>query len=254
MHITDLLMKHSTPMFAPADGGDGGAPAPAAPTPPPAAAAPAADGATPPAPAAAAPSTALGAKPDDAAPADGEPKLDADGKPIEAEPAKTAEDAAAEAAPEEFKISAPEGLEAFQGEFDTFTTEAVAWMDANKEATPADALKWAAERQANLVNTNALDANAAFNRQVETWEGEAKADPVIGGDAYDANVATAMIAIKEYGSPELTEILDQSGLGSHPAMIAFALKAAGPLSDGPVIKPTGASGKQTFAEAMYPKK
>jgi len=54
MHITDLLMKHSTPMFAPADGGDGGAPAPAAPTPPPAAAAPAADGATPPAPAAAA--------------------------------------------------------------------------------------------------------------------------------------------------------------------------------------------------------
>lgn len=158
-----------------------------------------------------------------------------------------------DAAPAVLKLTAPEGMENFQGEFDAYSSEASEWMQANPNATAADALKWAADRQAEAVTKQTQDMSEAFAQQIETWEGEAKADKEIGGDAFDANLATAKKAIDAFGSDDLKSILNESGLGSHPAVIKFAVKAGQALSDAPVIKTTQGDAKKSMAETLYGK-
>lgn len=156
--------------------------------------------------------------------------------------------------PAEFKLTAPEGMESFQGEFDTYSSEASEWMQANPNATAADALKWAAERQAEAVTKQTQDMSEAFTRQIETWEGEAKADKDIGGDAFDANLAVAKKAIDVFGSDGLKAVLNESGLGSHPEVIKFAVNAGKPLADAPVIKTGDGAAKKSLADSLYGKK
>lgn len=156
--------------------------------------------------------------------------------------------------PGEFKLTAPEGMEDFQGEFDTYSSEASEWMQANPKATAADALKWAAERQSEAVAKQTQDMSEAFTKQIETWEGEAKADKEIGGDAFDANLATAKKAIDTFGSDGLKAVLNESGLGSHPEIIKFAFKAGQALADSPVIKTNDGAAKKSLADTLYGKK
>jgi hypothetical protein len=59
----------------------------------------------------------------------------------------------------------------------------------------------------------------------EQWVEEARADPELN-DAmgFEENIATARAVITRFGSAELRELLNTSGLGDHPAMIRFALR------------------------------
>lgn len=51
------------------------------------------------------------------------------------------------------------------------------------------------------------------------WAEQSRADTEFGGDKLNENMAVAKRALQQYGSPELTELLNQSGLGNHPAFI-----------------------------------
>ena len=154
-------------------------------------------------------------------------------------------------APEEFKLEPPEGFEQFSSEFEQFSGEAQEWLKANPKASPQEALKWAAERQASAVADAEKDAGQRFQQQVETWENEAKADPEIGGDDFDANVATASKAIEAFGSDALKDVLNQSGLGSHPEVIRFAVKAGKALEDAPVLTTNQGGAKRSLTDALY---
>lgn len=261
MHITDFLMKYRKPFFAPegegGSGGSGGGDASGS------ADAGAASGAE----------TALGgAGAGDAGSADGDKAGDAAAGEADGDAAKDGDESGDKAGDDadkdkgedagdgddadagEFKLTAPEGMEDFQGEFDTFSSEASEWMQANPDATASDALKWAAEQQAAKVGKQTQDMSEAFTKQIETWESEAKADKDIGGDAFDANLATAKKAIDAFGDDALKSVLNESGLGSHPAVIKFAVKAGKALSDAPVLKTNGGDAKKSLADSLYGKK
>lgn len=51
------------------------------------------------------------------------------------------------------------------------------------------------------------------------------------GDAFDGNVETARMALKEYGDEGLIQLLESTGLGDHPAMIKAFAKAGSQLRD-----------------------
>lgn len=156
--------------------------------------------------------------------------------------------------PVEVSLQAPEGFENFQGDFDAFSTEATSWLKDNPKATAADVLKWAAERQANLVKDQVTQADQAFTQQIETWENEAKADADIGGDKFDANMAMAKKAIDTLGSDDLKAILNESGVGSHPAVIKFVVKVGQALSESPVLKSGDGGDKKSLVNSLYGKK
>lgn len=66
----------------------------------------------------------------------------------------------------------------------------------------------------------------------EQWVTEAKADSVIAGTRggmFDANLKTARGVIERFGSDELSDFLDESGLGDNPELIRLLVRVGNRL-------------------------
>lgn len=86
----------------------------------------------------------------------------------------------------------------------------------------------------------------------DEWAGQAKADKEFGGDAIEANLATARKALDTFGTPELKALLNESGLGNHPEVIRFFYRSGKAISEDRVIR-GGAAGQPTDpAKRMFP--
>ncbi len=232
--MSPLMMKLLGRVYmneAPADGGQGGgadapapAPAPAAETP-----APAVEGSvlTPPAPAA----STDGKTPEqiqqeaDAAKAKLDGK-DADGKD---KPAGAPEAYADFKLPEGVGMDAPT-LDAFKG----------LAKELNISQESAQKL---IDLQSTLVAKQAQEYQAAVVKQSQDWAAEVKNDPELGGENYDKSVASAIKVIQSFGDPALTELLNDSGLGNHPALFKFCHRISAAISEDKFVLP----GSQTNA-------
>lgn len=160
--------------------------------------------------------------------------------------------AEAPAADEPFSVKAPEGSEAYQADFDKFAGDMDGWLKANPNASAREALAEAAARQARLVGEAQTQAMAQRDQQISAWGDELKADKDFGGEAFDKNVATAIKGLEAVGSPELRQMLDQTGLGSHPEIVRAFKKVGELVADAPFA--TGAQPAQSASPAarMYP--
>lgn len=95
---------------------------------------------------------------------------------------------------------------------------------------------------------------AAYEALVASWAEEAKADPEIGGDKFDATLKAAQAAYAEVATPALREMLDSTGYGNHPEvlrMFANVSKRLG-LDSKPPTGTDPARGERSLAERMYP--
>ena len=156
------------------------------------------------------------------------------------------------AADEPFSVKAPEGAEAYQADFEKFAGDMDGWLKANPNASAREALAEAAARQAKLVGESQAQAMAQRDQQISAWGDELKADKDFGGEAFDKNVATAIKGLEAVGSPELRQMLDQTGLGSHPEIVRAFKKVGELVADAPFA--TGAQPAQSASPAarMYP--
>ena len=203
-------------------GGDVSTPAPTAEAP-----APAAESSvlTPPA-----PTDSQAPKPDDANPDDANKPKDesknADGKD---------KPTGAPEAYEDFTL--PEGMEMdveILGEFKNLAKE------LNIPQAKAQQL---IDFQSQLASKQAEAYQAAVTKQAKDWAAEIKSDPEIGGDNYDKSVASAIKVIQSFGDPALTELLNTSGLGNHPALFKFCHRISSAISEDKFVMP----GSQTNA-------
>lgn len=64
----------------------------------------------------------------------------------------------------------------------------------------------------------------SFEQLKQDWAEAAKNDPEIGGDKFDENVSHARAALSKFGSPELTTLLNDFGVGNNPEVIKFMAK------------------------------
>ena len=72
-----------------------------------------------------------------------------------------------------------------------------------------------------------MDAIKSENdKQLDEWEAAAKADKDFGGDKFDQSLVAAQEALDKLGTPELRDMLKQTGLGSHPEVIRLFVKLA----------------------------
>lgn len=104
--------------------------------------------------------------------------------------------------------------------------------------------------QAKSVQANQTGQIESFNQLKQDWLDQAKNDKDIGGEKFDTTVADAKKFLSKFGSPGLSEMLDELGVGNHPEFIrAFA--AAGSLmkEDSPGVRTdTGRSEPETHRE------
>lgn len=180
-------------------------------------------------------------KPEDGKPADGENK---DVNQPEGE--KPKDEKKPEGAPETYEFKAAEGVE--------LDTEAL------KDFEPV-------ARELNLTNEQAqklVDAYPkilagvqqrqvdAWQKQTQDWAADVKADKEIGGDKLTASLSKAQQALETFGTPELKEYLNETGLGNHPELVKAFVKIGKAMSEDNMVS-AGNTGQRSAAEVLYGK-
>jgi hypothetical protein len=156
--------------------------------------------------------------------------------------------AAERAAPEAYELKAPEGVTLDAEARSEF--EAVA-RELNMPQAEAQAL---VERMAPKLQQRFVAQQAETVARVSAeWAEAAKADKEIGGDALPQNLAAARRAVKQFGSPELSALLEDSRLGNHPEVLRFLARAGRALGEDGTFLAGRAPGHRgaTPAQSIY---
>lgn len=153
--------------------------------------------------------------------------------------------------PAEFKLDVPQEYADFAPDFEAFSGVAAGWLKENPNATAADAFKFAAEYQAKRVGEMMADAQGKHAETVQKWETDARSDKEFGGPQFDQNLATAKKAIDHFATPELRQMLDETGVGNHPELIRAFYRAGKMLEEAPVLGTTSGGAKKSLAQALY---
>ena len=96
---------------------------------------------------------------------------------------------------------------------------------------------------------NRMDVETVM-KQRNAWAEESRNDKEFGGAALDANLAIAKKALDTYGTPEIRQLLETTGLGNNPEMIRFFWRVGKTLTeDGTVTGQAGVAGIRTFDDA-----
>lgn len=102
----------------------------------------------------------------------------------------------------------------------------------NKDLTPKEIAQGAVDLQKELF----ADQVETHNAQVNKWAEEVKADKELGGDNLKETLGMAAKARDEFGSKELSQLLDETGLGNHPEVVKFFYNVGRGISDDSYIK------------------
>lgn len=151
-------------------------------------------------------------------------------------------------APEKYgEFKAPEGLvldKAVIGEFEGLARELDLSQDNAQKIIDRIGPRLA-QRQADQIK----DAIETAQKQ---WVDAAKTDKEYGGDQFDNSISISRKAIEAFGTPELKQLLNDSGLGNHPEMIRFCLRIGKKISEDTHVAPSGANqAEKTPAQKLY---
>ncbi|HBN5584605.1 peptidase [Citrobacter freundii] len=234
MNLFERLLHRRLCNEQPADGG--AAPAPSEP------AAPAADAPAP----AADPAKPEGDKPQPGAEGD-KPQ---DGKPADGDkPADKSDDKEQkpEGAPEKYEFKPAEGQELDTAALDQFEPIARELNLTNEQAQKMVDLY--GSKIMPMVQQQQVEA---WQKTTEQWAADVKADKEIGGDKLTSNLSAAQRALAQFGTPELKEYLEGTGLGNHPELVKAFVKVGKAMSEDGMV--TGKeSGQRSAAEVLYGK-
>jgi len=96
------------------------------------------------------------------------------------------------------------------------------------------------------------DQQAEFMKVRQDWQKSIKEDPDFGGKNFSETIVRAKRVLNNYGSPELKEMLDTSGLGDNPEVIKMFVKIDKVLGDDTSV--TGQAGSTlSTAQKIYDK-
>ncbi|EBZ4662830.1 peptidase [Salmonella enterica subsp. enterica serovar Bovismorbificans] len=149
-----------------------------------------------------------------------------------------------EGAPEKYEFQAAEGVE----------------LDAEalKDFEPvARELNLTNEQAQKLVDTYPKILEGVQHRQMEAWQktteqwaADVKADKEIGGDKLTSNLSAAQRALDQFGTPELKEYLNTTGLGNHPDLVKTFVKIGKAMSEDGMVDGSN-QGQRSAAEVLY---
>lgn len=93
-----------------------------------------------------------------------------------------------------------------------------------------------------------------YEQQQKAWVESATNDKEFGGAKFEENLSYARKAIAKFGSPELEQLLDQSGFGNNPALVRFAYRIGKAMAEDSVAgSASQANGASDSAESFHRK-
>jgi len=107
--------------------------------------------------------------------------------------------------------------------------------------------------QTKLVAKVTDAQQAAWAGQLKDWSSAAESDKEYGGAKFGANIDLARKAMREIGTPELAQALNETGMGNHPEFIRFFVRVGKAISeDGVVIGKGRQAVQRSQAERIFP--
>lgn len=178
-----------------------------------------------------------GDKPQEDKPADGEKPAD---KPDDKEQKQ-------DGAPEKYEFKPAEGQELDTAALEQFEPIARELNLTNEQA----------QKMVDLYGTKIMpmvqkQQAEAWQKQTEGWAETVKADKEIGGDKLTANLSAAQRALDQFGTPDLKEYLNATGLGNHPDLVKTFVKIGKAMSEDGMVDGSN-QGQRSAAEVLYGK-
>ncbi|MEL6280012.1 MAG: hypothetical protein AAFR28_14200 [Pseudomonadota bacterium] len=137
----------------------------------------------------------------------------------------------------------PEGLTISDGQRERVNTL------ASELGLSRDQLVGALPFYVEMMNENLMAHHAA---QTEAWEAEGKADKEIGGARYAETLGQAEAFVERYGSKELVQTMQETGMLRHPGILRMLKKADDVTRDDRGVSGGGPPNKpKTALELMY---
>lgn len=150
-------------------------------------------------------------------------------------------------APEAYDFKAPEGVESLDAKLVEAFSPLAKKLDLTNEQAQ-ELVNLAPQIQQRLAEQQA----EAWGKQLEAWVGEVKADKDIGGDNLPASMASAQKVMQQFGTPELKEALEQTGMGNHPELVRLFVKVGKAISEDGIVAGVSGGGTQSMAQRMFP--
>lgn len=150
-----------------------------------------------------------------------------------------------EGAPEKYEFKPAEGQELDTSALEQFEPIAREMNLTNEQA----------QKMVDLYGTKIMpmvqqQQVEAWQKTTEQWAADVKADKEIGGDKLTGNLSAAQRALAQFGTPELKEYLEGTGLGNHPELVKAFVKIGKAMSEDGMV--TGKeSGQRSAAEVLY---
>jgi len=172
-----------------------------------------------------------------------------DSKPVDAAGQAAPDSAATETTkpetstvPESYEFAMPEGVELDTTARDEFS--AVAKEMKLDQAT--------AQKVADVGIKMIQRQKEVFETTKAAWAEQSRVDKEIGGDKFDQNMAVALKTLNAFGSPELKDVLNASGLGNHPAVIKLLVKAGKAISEDGFVAGSPKGPETDMAKKLFP--
>ena len=139
----------------------------------------------------------------------------------------------------EYAFEMPEGVEVDKVRQDEFVALA-------KEAKlPADVAQKIVGMEAKRIQAEA-EAHVAL---VKSWADTVLADKELG---VPENQAIARKTIETFGTPELRNLLNSTGMGNHPEFVKLAYRIGKAISEDGFVRGSAPAGEQTAAKTLFP--
>lgn len=146
------------------------------------------------------------------------------------------------AAPEKYEFKAAEGQELDAEAVKAFEPIAKELNLSNEQAQKLVDV-YGSKIMPKLVEQQA----AQWQQQIEQWADQVKADKDLGTDA---SIGAAQKAMDKFGSPELKQYLNETGLGNHPELVRIFANIGKAMSEDGLV--TGNSGgAKSAADVLF---
>jgi hypothetical protein len=158
---------------------------------------------------------------------DTQAEVDAQGEVTE----ESSEEAKPDGAPEQYEFELadlkvdPDSIDAFK--------EVARELDLSQDKAQALLSK--------MVPAMQTRQQALLSQARDNWATASKGDQEFGGDKLNENLAVAKKAMDAFGTPELTKLLNESGLGNHPEVIRVFFRAGKAISEDGFVRGQGSS-------------
>lgn len=103
------------------------------------------------------------------------------------------------------------------------------------------------------VQASAREMESRIADHRANYERMTRQDPEIGGAKFEASLNAAKNALSKYGNKALIDVLNETGLGSHPEVIRAFAKIGAAISEGRYVPSNNQSQpeKKTLAQKIY---